>query len=65
MSMEDAIDVTRIYSVADQLPSDFPLMQTRPFRAPQADGVSGDSLNIQLYTKQFELLHPSLGFCFI
>ena len=34
MSIEEALDVTRIYSVADQLPSDIPLMQLRPFRAP-------------------------------
>lgn len=34
MTIEEALDVTRIYSVADQLPSDTPLMRTRPFRAP-------------------------------
>jgi magnesium chelatase family protein len=34
MSIEEALDVTRIYSVADQLPADTPLMQLRPFRAP-------------------------------
>jgi magnesium chelatase family protein len=34
MSIDEALDVTRIYSVADQLPSDTPLIQTRPFRAP-------------------------------
>lgn len=34
MSIEEALDVTRIYSVADQLPSDVPLIRTRPFRAP-------------------------------
>jgi magnesium chelatase family protein len=34
MSIEEALDVTRIYSVADQLPSDVPLIQTRPFRGP-------------------------------
>ena len=34
MSIEEALDVTRIYSVADQLPADIPLMQLRPFRAP-------------------------------
>ena len=34
MSIEEALDVTRIYSVADQLPSDTPLMQLRPFRSP-------------------------------
>jgi len=34
MSIEEALDVTRIYSVADQLPSDEPLIRQRPFRAP-------------------------------
>jgi magnesium chelatase family protein len=34
MSIDEALDVTRIYSVADQLPPDTPLIQHRPFRAP-------------------------------
>jgi magnesium chelatase family protein len=34
MSIDEALDVTRIYSVADQLPPDTPLIQVRPFRAP-------------------------------
>lgn len=34
MSIDEALDVTRIYSVADQLPADVPLIRTRPFRAP-------------------------------
>jgi magnesium chelatase family protein len=34
MSIDEALDVTRIYSVADQLPPDTPLVQMRPFRAP-------------------------------
>ena len=34
MSIDEALDVTRIYSIADQLPSDVPLIQQRPFRAP-------------------------------
>jgi magnesium chelatase family protein len=34
LTIEEALDVTRIYSVADQLPSDVPLIQNRPFRAP-------------------------------
>ena len=29
-----ALDVTHIYSVADQLPLDVPLIRSRPFRAP-------------------------------
>jgi magnesium chelatase family protein len=34
MTIDEALDVTRIYSVADQLPSELPLIQTRPFRGP-------------------------------
>ena len=34
MTIEEALDVTRIYSILDQLPSDTPLIQHRPFRAP-------------------------------
>lgn len=34
MTIDEALDVTRIYSVADQLPPDIPLIQNRPFRSP-------------------------------
>ncbi len=34
LSIDEALDVTRIYSVADQLPADVPLVNIRPFRAP-------------------------------
>ncbi len=34
MTIEEALDVTRIYSVADLLPPDTPLIRDRPFRAP-------------------------------
>jgi len=34
MSIDEALDVTRIYSVADQLPPETPLMRLRPFRSP-------------------------------
>ncbi len=34
MSIDEALDVTRIYSIADQLPPDLPLISNRPFRAP-------------------------------
>ncbi|MFM8322986.1 MAG: YifB family Mg chelatase-like AAA ATPase [Chloroflexota bacterium] len=34
MAVDEALDVTRIYSVADQLPADAPLVRTRPFRSP-------------------------------
>ncbi|MCL4506471.1 MAG: YifB family Mg chelatase-like AAA ATPase [Chloroflexi bacterium] len=34
LTIEEALEVTRIYSVADMLPPDIPLIRTRPFRAP-------------------------------
>ncbi len=34
LTIEEALDVTRVYSVADQLPQDQALISTRPFRAP-------------------------------
>ncbi len=32
--LAEALEVTRIYSVADMLPNDMPLFRYRPFRAP-------------------------------
>lgn len=34
MTIEESLDVTRIYSVADALPAGVPLIKTRPFRSP-------------------------------
>ena len=34
MGIDEALDVTRIYSICDMLPADVPLIQSRPFRAP-------------------------------
>ncbi|MCS7054789.1 MAG: YifB family Mg chelatase-like AAA ATPase [Thermoflexales bacterium] len=34
LTLEEALDITRIYSVADLLPPDTPLIRQRPFRAP-------------------------------
>jgi len=34
MSIDESLDVTRIYSVADQLPPGTPLIRHRPFRSP-------------------------------
>lgn len=34
LTLEEALEVTRIYSVADMLPDDTPLIRQRPFRAP-------------------------------
>jgi len=34
LTIDEALDVTRVYSVADQLPDDLPLVRNRPFRAP-------------------------------
>jgi magnesium chelatase family protein len=34
MTIDESLDVTRIYSISDLLPPELPLIQTRPFRAP-------------------------------
>jgi magnesium chelatase family protein len=34
MTIEEALEVTRVYSVAGMLPADTPLLRHRPFRAP-------------------------------
>lgn len=34
MSLEESLEVTRIYSISDQLPTATPLIRQRPFRAP-------------------------------
>ena len=34
LALEEALDITRIYSIADMLPTDVPLIRHRPFRAP-------------------------------
>jgi magnesium chelatase family protein len=34
LSLNEALDITRIYSVADMIPDDTPLIRHRPFRAP-------------------------------
>ncbi|MEZ4614704.1 MAG: ATP-binding protein [Caldilineaceae bacterium] len=34
LSLTEALDITRIYSVADALPDGEPLVRTRPFRSP-------------------------------
>jgi magnesium chelatase family protein len=49
LTLEEALEVTRIYSVADMLQSDQPLMRARPYRAPhhtisQAGLVGGGSI---------------------
>ena len=43
LSFDEALEITKIHSVAGILPSDIPLITTRPFRAPHHT-VSGVSL---------------------
>lgn len=48
LTLDEALEVTRIYSVSDMLPGDNPLMSMRPFRSPhhtisQAGLVGGGS----------------------
>src|SRR5690606_603353 len=49
LTMDEALEVTRIYSIADKLPGGQPLIRLRPFRAPhhtisQAGLVGGGSV---------------------
>lgn len=48
MTFEESIETTKIHSVAGALPSDVPLITTRPFRAPHhtvsAAGLSGGGI---------------------
>ena len=34
LSLDEALEITQIYSVCDMLPDDMPLVRHRPFRAP-------------------------------
>lgn len=34
LTLDEALDVTRVYSVADMLPAEMPLLTRRPFRSP-------------------------------
>jgi magnesium chelatase family protein len=34
LTLDEALDITRIYSICDMLPPDTPLIRARPFRAP-------------------------------
>jgi magnesium chelatase family protein len=34
LTLEESLEITRIYSVNDMLPGDSPLIRHRPFRAP-------------------------------
>ena len=43
LSFEEALEITKIHSVAGTLKSDIPLITTRPFRAPHHT-ISGVSL---------------------
>jgi magnesium chelatase family protein len=65
MSIEESLDVTRIYSVADQLPAGMPLIRHRPFRAPhhtisQAGLVGGGNI-----PKPGEISLAHRGFLFL
>src|SRR5512146_2991949 len=34
LTLDEALEITRIYSVSDMLPADSPLIRHRPFRSP-------------------------------
>lgn len=43
LSFEEALEITKIHSIAGELPKDMPIITTRPFRAPHHT-ISGTSL---------------------
>jgi magnesium chelatase family protein len=64
MSIEESLDVTRIYSVADQLPVGMPFIRHHPFRAPhhtisQAGLVGGGNI---LKPSEISLAHRGILF---
>ena len=59
LTLDEALQVTRIYSVNDMLPTDSPLVRHRPFRAPHhtishAGLVGGDKHMFRLKANQIE-----------
>ena len=64
LSFEEALEITKIHSIAGLLPNNMPLITTRPFRAPHhtVSGVSlvGGRQNYKTRRNQFSTL-----WCFI
>jgi predicted ATPase with chaperone activity len=57
LGLEEALEVTRIYSVADLLPAETPLLQARPFRSSHVSSLGKNgrlvcNLSFEHYTKQ-------------
>ena len=50
MTIDDALDLTLIYSVANQIPADVPLIRSRPFRAGGWRSLSTSSFSISRTT---------------
>jgi magnesium chelatase family protein len=48
MSIDESLDVTRIYSVADQLPAETPLIRHRPFKRFSNNGESDIVCNAEM-----------------
>src|SRR4030042_257490 len=70
LTIEEALDVTRIYSVADQLPSDVPLIRNRPFRPPHHTishaglvGGGDEPLPLWLFWRPCQTLHLLARHC--
>lgn len=52
ISIEESLDVTRIYSVADQLPAGTPLFRHGPFRAPHHTISHADLVGAGIFRSQ-------------
>jgi magnesium chelatase family protein len=65
LSIDEALDVTRIYSVADQLPAGTPLVQHRPFRAPHHTISNAGLVGGGTYPKPGEISLSHRGVLFL
>lgn len=65
MTVEEALDWTRIYSVADQLSSDEPLVRHRPFRSPHHTVSYAGFIDGGRWSKPDEISLASRGVLFL
>ncbi len=65
MTKEEALEVTKIYSIAGLLPSDKPLMRTRPFRTPHHSATAPSLVGGGQFPKPGEISLAHRGVLFL